>query len=332
MEADLVQRKKVPFTSIPAAGVHGVGLRALPGNLLRLAQGTLAARRIIRRFQPDVMLFTGGYVAVPAALAGRRIPSVLFVPDIEPGLALKTLARFATRIAVSVPDTRDFFRNDPRVVVSGYPTRPELQPQPQTAARRHFGLDPDQPVVGFFGGSSGARSINRAVLAALPELLEFTQVLHVTGKLDWDEVSAARSQLPEAAAARYAAYPYLHEEMALALSAPDLAVSRAGASALGEFPLFGLPAVLVPYPYAWRYQRVNAAYLVERNAALILEDARLTEDLLATVRTLLIDPDRLESMRQAMRTLACPQAAERLAGLVRELSTAHPEKRTQSSW
>lgn len=332
MEAELVQRKNVPFTSIPAAGVHGVGLRALPGNLLRLAQGTLAARRIIGQFQPDVMLFTGGYVAVPAAVAGRRIPSLLFVPDIEPGLALKVLARFATRIAVSVPDSKAFFPNDPRVVVSGYPTRPELQPRPQAEARRRLGLDPDQPVVGFFGGSSGARSINRAVLAALPELLEFTQVLHVTGKLDWDEVAAARSQFPEAAARRYAAFPYLHEDMADALSAPDLAVTRAGASSLGEFPLFGLPAVLVPYPYAWRYQRVNAGYLADRGAAVILEDARLKEDMLSTVRSLIADAERLESMRRAMRALACPQAAERLAGLVRELAEARSTKRTQSSW
>ena len=96
MEEDLVKRAGIRYTAIPAAGVHGVGLKALPGNLVRLARGVLASRRILREFNPQVLFFTGGYVAVPMALAGTGVPSLLFVPDIEPGLALKTLARFAT--------------------------------------------------------------------------------------------------------------------------------------------------------------------------------------------------------------------------------------------
>ena len=94
MEADLVTRSGVPFTAIPAAGVHGVGLRTLPGNLLRLARGTLAARRILAEFRPDVLLFTGGYVAAPMAFAGRHIPSLVYCPDIEPGLALEIPGAF----------------------------------------------------------------------------------------------------------------------------------------------------------------------------------------------------------------------------------------------
>ena len=89
MEADLVKRAGIPYEEISAAGVHGVGLGALPGNLLQLSQGYLQAGRILRRFQPDVLFFTGGYVAVPMAFAGRSRPSLLYVPDIEPGLALK---------------------------------------------------------------------------------------------------------------------------------------------------------------------------------------------------------------------------------------------------
>ncbi len=98
MERELVERAQVPFEAIPAAGVHGVGLRSLPGNLLQLARGYRKAGRVLKRFQPDVLLFTGGYVAVPMALAGHRVPSVLYVPDIEPGLALKVLARLADTI------------------------------------------------------------------------------------------------------------------------------------------------------------------------------------------------------------------------------------------
>ena len=105
MEADLVKREGVRFEAIPAGQVHGVSLRALPGNLWQLGRGFLAARRILRKFRPDVLLFTGGYLAVPMAFAARLLrqgKSLLFVPDIEPGWALKTLARFADQIALSV--------------------------------------------------------------------------------------------------------------------------------------------------------------------------------------------------------------------------------------
>ena len=110
-------------------------------------------------------------------------------------------------------------------------------------------------------------------------------------------------------AARYHPFPYLHEEMGAALAAADLALSRAGASTLGEYPLFGLPAVLVPYPYAWRYQKVNADTLVQRGAAVMLEDGKLSDQLLSTVNDLLSQPQKLAAMRNAMQHLSHPEAA-----------------------
>lgn len=97
MEEDLVTRKEIPYKSIPAAGVHGVGILKLPGNLWKLFKGFIASLRILHDFQPDVLLFTGGYVAFPMAVAAIRRSSLLYVPDIEPGLSLRSLARFATQ-------------------------------------------------------------------------------------------------------------------------------------------------------------------------------------------------------------------------------------------
>jgi UDP-N-acetylglucosamine--N-acetylmuramyl-(pentapeptide) pyrophosphoryl-undecaprenol N-acetylglucosamine transferase len=320
MEADLVNRAGIPYEEISAAGVHGVGLAALPGNLLQLGQGYLESRRILRRFQPDVLFFTGGYVAVPMAFAGRGRPSLLYVPDIEPGLALKTLARSADRIAVTAEPSRQYFSNQAAVRVSGYPTRPNLRRWERTKAYQALGLGDDLPVLLAFGGSKGARSINRALLAVLPEILPETQVLHISGSLDWPEVQTASHSLPSDLADRYHAYPYLHEEMGAALSAADLVVARAGASCLGEFPLFGIPAILVPYPYAWRYQQVNAEYLASRGAALILKDEELSQRLLPVVKDLLHDIPRREQMRQAMQRLASPEAAQRIAEALIELA------------
>ena len=93
MEEALVKRRGIAYKSIPSAGLHGVGLAALPRNITKLARGYFAARQILKDFKPDVLFFTGGYVAAPMALAGLSIPTLLYVPDIEPGMALKSLAR-----------------------------------------------------------------------------------------------------------------------------------------------------------------------------------------------------------------------------------------------
>ena len=106
-----------------------------------------------------------------------------------------------------------------------------------------------------------------------------TQVVHITGQMDWESIKETTGKLPKALRSRYHAYPYLHDEMGAALAAADLTVCRAGASTLGELPLFGLPAVLVPYPHAWRYQKVNADYLAKQGAALVLEDALMGAEL-----------------------------------------------------
>lgn len=333
MEADLVMRTGLPYMSIPAAGVHGVGMQALPGNLWRLLRGFFASRRILHQFHPDVLFFTGGYVAVPMAAAsrmfyhpGKRPQSLLYVPDIEPGLALKTLARFADLIAVTVDSTRTLLPASARMVVTGYPTRPDLAVWDRLKACRALDLAPDLPTVLVVGGSSGARSINRAVFAVLPELLGDVQVVHISGRLDWPEVEKAQqrlaAELPAALQQRYRPFPYLHAEMGAALAAADLAISRAGASCMGEFPLFGLPALLVPYPYAWRYQVVNARYLEQHGAAVMLPDADLPAQLLPSVRRLLGDPQALAKMREAMGALAQPQAAGKIAGLIRSLATS----------
>ncbi len=323
MEEDLVRRAGLPFRAVPAAGVHGVGLRALPGNVWRLARGYFAAWRVLAEYRPQVLFFTGGYVAGPVGLAGWRVPTLLYVPDIEPGLALKLLTRFADVIAVTVEDSRAFFPGK-RVVVTGYPVRQEIGAWVGRGAeaRAHWGFAADQPVVLVFGGSKGARAINQALAANLEALLAEAQVLHISGRLDWPTVQARQAALPPALAARYRAFPFLYdEEMGAALAAADVVVSRAGASVLGEFPLFGLPAVLVPYPYAWRYQQVNAQYLADRGAARIVPNDALPQQLLPVVRELLRDASRRQAMAQAMRRLARPDAAERIAALARDLAT-----------
>jgi len=327
LEEDLVKRESIPYRSIPAAGIHGVGLRSLPGNLARLGRGVSKSRRILSDFKPDVLLFTGGFVAVPMALAARlvfnqnrRPRSLVYVPDIEPGWALKVLVRMADHVTLTVEDSQEFIPSRVERTVTGYPTRQDLSTWTRTAARRYLNLTAEKPVFLVMGGSRGAMSINQALFAALPQLLNHMQVVHISGQKSWQDAERFQSTLPVDLFENYHPYPYLHAEMGAALAAADLVCSRAGASSLGEYPLFGLPALLVPYPYAWRYQKVNADYLVRNGAALQLLDSDLMEKLGQTVLSLMDDEPRRKSMQRAMAGLAKPDAARSIAKVLMSMS------------
>ncbi|MDX1615833.1 MAG: UDP-N-acetylglucosamine--N-acetylmuramyl-(pentapeptide) pyrophosphoryl-undecaprenol N-acetylglucosamine transferase, partial [Candidatus Promineifilaceae bacterium] len=266
---------------------------------------------------------TGGYINAPVALAAwlRRVPAAIYLPDIEPGMAIRWLSRFARRVACTAAPSARYFAAG-KAVVTGYPVRPEIRNAAavfKTDALTAFELEPGDPTALVFGGSRGARSINRALLAQLPSLLSETRIIHISGTLDWPEVEAQAATLPVDMRARYRPYAYLHERMGLAFRAADLVVARAGASMLGEAPAFGLPSVLVPYPHAWRYQKINADYLAGRGAAIRLDDHRLMDALAETIVGLLNEPRRLQQMSEAARQLDTPTAAARLAELLTDL-------------
>jgi UDP-N-acetylglucosamine--N-acetylmuramyl-(pentapeptide) pyrophosphoryl-undecaprenol N-acetylglucosamine transferase len=326
MEASLVTQAGISFETIPAAGLHGVGLRNLPKNIYLLIRGCFKARKVIRRFSPDVMLFTGGYVGVPVALAGWRIPKVAYVPDIEPALAIRVIGLAADVTAITTEESRRFYGDRRVIFVSGYPTRQGLRGFDKSTGKMIFGLHDEKPVVLIFGGSRGARSINLALWSVLDQLLLKAQIIHITGKLDWDRVEEVIHTLPEELMKDYHVFDYLHEKMAAALASADLVVSRAGAATMGEYPLFGLAAILVPYPHAWRYQKVNADYLCEAGAAIQIKDEDLAEDLLSRVLGLLEDTERLKAMGEAAAKLAVPSAAGEIAEKIQEVAKTKEDK------
>ncbi len=320
MEETLVPRAGLRLETIPAGPIVGVPLLTRARNAGRMARGFGATLGHVRRFRPAALFMTGGYVSAPVAAAARLrgVPIVVYLPDVEPGSTIRAVMPLARRVACTSDGSRAFVPAH-KMVVTGYPVRPEIR-----AARRlsreqalaRFDLRPGRPTLFVFGGSRGARAINRALMAALPALLAEAQVIHVSGTLTWPEVEANAATLPGELRAFYRPYAYLHEEMGPAFRAADLVVARAGASMLGESPAFGLPSLLVPLTFAWRYQKVNADYLTERGAAVQLTDDTLPTELLPTVRALLGDPDRLAAMAAAAAALDRPAAATDLARLI----------------
>ncbi len=327
VEESLTARAGIPFESISAAGVRGKNPLAIMRGLWSLSRGFGQARRLLGTFRPDVLFVTGGYVCVPVTLAAwlAGVPTLIYLPDVQPGMAIRFLARFADVVAVTVPSAMDHFRPG-QAIVTGYPARRELFERDAVEARVGLGLkreDQELPVLLVFGGSQGAHSINQAVSEGVEQLLEVTQVIHISGQRDAEWTQTRRAALPERLRARYHLHTYLHEEMVDALLSADLVVSRAGASTLGEFPAAGLPAVLVPYPHAGAHQWDNANYLIEAGAAIAIADGDLERALIPTTLELLVDKSRRAGMRQAAQGLARPDAAQRIGELLIDLASAH---------
>ena len=212
-------------------------------------------------------------------------------------------------------------------MVTGNPVRPELLGGNRARGVQRFGLDPAVPLVYVTGGAQGSHRINRTVGAALAPLLSACQVVHQCGDNEFDDagwLGGEAAALPEAARARYRVTPFVTDALADLYAAATLVVGRAGAGTVTELAALGLPSVLIPLPGArGDEQTANARILAEAGAAVLLPEAELsTERLVAVVRELLAAPERLAQMAEGARSVATPDAAERLVDLI--LALARP--------
>jgi UDP-N-acetylglucosamine--N-acetylmuramyl-(pentapeptide) pyrophosphoryl-undecaprenol N-acetylglucosamine transferase len=322
MDQGLVAREGIDFQAVTAKPLRvGNPIGAAKGAA-GVATGVVEALSILRRFRPDVVFATGGYGSVGVSLAARllRKPLLLFLPDVEAGMAVKAIAKFADKVAVSVPPAAELFPKE-KAVVTGYPVRPSFVVGDQAEARGRLGLHPSLPVVLVSGASSGASRLNDSVAAWAPEFLRVGQLIHLTGTADEMRLQNKRLELPAELQARYHLHAYLHDDIALAYAAADLAVMRSGASTLGELPAARLPAILVPGEYEGWDQSPNARYLESQGAAVLLPQSRI-EELPALFTELLRDSDRRDRMKSALATLARPDAPEQLARLLIDMASA----------
>ncbi len=324
MEEELVPAAGLRLTRIQGGPIVGVSLRESLPNAAKLTRSVGTALKIISEFRPDVMFMTGGYMAPPVALAARLsgVPIGIYLPDVEPGSSIKSVIPLARQIACTTDGSAAFVPTD-KMVVTGYPVRPEIRTAVNLSKEQAlavFDLRSGRQTLFVFGGSRGAQAINQALMSALPELLQDFQIIHSSGTFTWSEVEEFTGRLDPDLRRWYRPFPYLNEEMGAAFRAADLVVARAGASMLGEGPAFGLPAILVPLTFAWRYQKVNADYLVKRGAAVQLTDETLPYQLAPTVTRLLKDQERLAAMGVAAKSLDIPQATTELARFITNLA------------
>ena len=311
MEREIVERARVPFEPVAAAAIRGRSPASAIRAVLTMAQGTRQALVAIRRWRAEVVLATGGFVCVPVVLAARLagIPSVVYLPDLRPGWAVRFLSRVATAVAVSFEEVRPFIPAR-QIYVTGYPVRPDFLDWSGERGRDALNIDPNTSVTLVLGGSRGAQSINRVISDNLEDLLERSLVIHATGLGNAAELESRRAALPAVLQERYRLYPYLDSELVPAMVSATVIVARSGASVLGELPAAGVPGILVPYPHAGGHQRLNASFLAERGAAIVVEDDVAADgSLTSAILALLADETRLRDMSAAARRLARPNAA-----------------------
>jgi len=322
-------------TIVPAAGIplRRLLLRSLRSagrdvhlvlDPVRLGLSVPQALILLAARRPAAIFTTGGYVAIPTLLVARllRIPSVLWDGNVVPGRSVRFVARWASVVAVSHPDTAAVLGH-PQTYLTGTPIR-ALAGVDVDLARARFGGGPGERILLVFGGSQAVRRINDAVIGALPRLVERVRVVHVTGDAGYAPAIAAREALPADLRDRYRAFPFLHDEMTDALAAADLLVGRAGASTLAEAAAFALPVAIVPYPHASGHQRRNAEAYVDAGAAVLVEDEALDADRLVEVAGLLSDPARHARMSAAARDQARPDAAAAVGDLVMAVALRRP--------
>lgn len=328
-----IEQRLVTEAGVTFAGIETGKLRRYLSwqnvtDMLRIPVGIGQALGLVRRFGPDVVLSTGGYVGVPPVLAAwlLRRPILTHEQTVQLGLANRITARFATRIALSFAGAAAELppRLRRKTLVTGNPVRPQIFGGSPAEAARLAGFDPADaalPTVYVTGGSQGARVINRAVEAALPALLAHCRLIHQCGQQpagdeqDYDRLERAASELPPTLRRRYFVTRFVGGEIKHVFALADLVVGRAGAGTLAEICVLGKPALYIPLvPTGGDEQTRNARMCAQAGAATLLPQAELSGPrLLAEVQGLLSAPDRLAAMGQAARTLGRPDAARDVA-------------------
>ncbi len=337
LETELAPAAGFPFAMVKAGKLRRYISWQTIAGVARVPVGMVQAVGIVRKFAPDVVFTSGGYVAVPAGLAARLngVPLLMHQQDVPPNLSNRLIAPLATRITVAFEDSVRYFAGNGdalgrdtsgpygKTLWLGNPVRQEMLDIRQVSpaqARAGLAFEAEMPLLLVTGGSQGARHLNQVVCQALPNLLPHCQVLQISGKQLFEETREqsieAMANLDEEMRRRYRLVAYLNEEMAVALQASTLVLCRSGAATLSELAVLGKPSILVPLPPAIGSspQEANAEMFGRKDAAEVIRDADMKPEILVErVISIIASPARLESMATAALTFAKPAATQEIA-------------------
>lgn len=329
METQLVPSAGYTIRAIHVRGFQRkLTLRNIGRNMLAAVDvvgASLTAASIIRKFQPDVAIGTGGYVCGPVLREAlkQKIPVVVHESNALPGVTVKLLAKEGATVLLCSEAARKHLPQDCKAIVTGNPLKAQFATVDRDTARRELQMD-ERPLVLSFGGSLGARAINEAMTGVLRHSYETGELQHIhgAGKGGYGTMAAALEQahVPVTAADGSIRLREYIDDMPRCMAAADLVICRCGAMTLSELPAMGKPAILIPSPYvAENHQYHNAMALVEQGAAVCIEEKDLTADRLQeTITAITGDSKRLQEMSDHMRRAAVLDADERILSAIRQ--------------
>lgn len=318
LEATIVPRAGIEFESIEIAGFK----RKLSLDNLRTVwkfiRAVARSKELLRKFKPDAVIGTGGYVCGPVVFAATQlgIRTVIHEQNVVPGLANNFLSKFVNHVAVSFQDSFAHFPQN-KTVLTGNPCATQVLQGNAEAGKKALGISADKQLVLITSGSRGARAINEATLSIMPDMDQYTNhhFVYVTGDVHYANIS--KQVESQGKPANLTIMPYAHN-MADLLAASDVVISRAGASILAELTALGVPSILIPSPYVTNnHQEKNARGLESAGAAVVITERELgKEKLLDALHQILTDRKRNQEMRQHALSLGMPDAAERIYHLL----------------
>lgn len=318
LEKDLVPKEGWPFHTVQAAGLARKVSLSTAMSLIKTGKGYFQARSKLKKIKPDIVLGTGGYVCGPVVLAGAHlgIPTIIHEQNAFPGLTNRWLARVADRVCITFPQSAKYFPPGSRIVPTGLPIRQQIITTTREEGLKGLGLKEGFRVL-VVGGSQGARSINQAMLQVYDRLKDRRDInwLHITGPTSYEEYlqELAEQGIDLADYGNITIMPYVYQ-MEQALSVADLVIGRAGASFLAEIMAKGLPAILIPYPYASEnHQEFNARALADSGGAVLIKEEKLSGQSLAEhILELSGNREKLLSMAKGSKELGKPDAVDRI--------------------
>ena len=324
MEYELASKKGYKFLHVSIKGMpRGLNPKFFWWGV-KLFKAILYSIRYIKKYKPDAVFATGGYVSAPMIFACiiTKTPYVMHDCDAMPGLVTRKLSRKAKYVTLAFEKAKKYISNR-RTVITGNPIREQFKTMSKISAKQEMGLDNNKITLAVMGGSQGAKSINAAALELLKEFSQELnmQVIFQTGKKNYDMVIESVKQY-------YPAWeqdkniiikPYF-DNMVTVLKASDIVVSRAGSLSLSEICASNTVPILVPYPYAAaNHQRLNAKFLLENGACMYIEDAELEPNKLRNIIIELINnPIKMNYLKQNSSYLAKPNATSEIAELVKK--------------
>ncbi|MCD5076517.1 undecaprenyldiphospho-muramoylpentapeptide beta-N-acetylglucosaminyltransferase [Enterococcus gallinarum] len=321
-----LENKIVPPTGIPFKTLEIQGFkRKLSLDNVKTVQLFLKsyreAKKILREFQPDVVIGTGGYVsgAVVYAASVLKIPTIIHEQNSVPGITNKFLTRYVDKIAIAFQDAAHYFP-DKKTVLVGNPRGQEVKNSQKSAILASYDLDPKKKTVLVFGGSQGALKINQAIIEAIPIFAKKDyQLLYASGDRYYQEIEE-KIGMSKDAFPNISIRPYI-DQMAEVMANSDLLIGRAGATSIAEFTALGLPAILIPSPYVTNdHQTKNAQSLVNAGAVKMIADNELnSQNLIECVDAIMSDENVRMEMAKASKEQGIGDASERLFRLVQEV-------------